>query len=233
MPGQTPPVRCLELKGLDFYEGREFFTEMGDFSGSDGEWRELIEFYNGNPLALELAANHIAEVFGGNISEFLREGQPVFRDLRDLLDWHFHRFSDREKEIIYWLAINRESVSLVELKEDILSPVAKQQVPETLQSLQRRWPLEYSPQGFKLQPVLIEYVTDRLIERVSEEISTINLELFNSHALLKATAKDYVREFQVRMIMMPVATRLVNAEKGLMAALQAWREKEGRHPGYR
>ncbi|NES81069.1 MAG: hypothetical protein F6K10_06495 [Moorea sp. SIO2B7] len=35
--------------------------------------------------------------------------------------------SDYEQEILYWLAINREAVSLAQLRDDILSPVAKQQ----------------------------------------------------------------------------------------------------------
>ncbi len=131
LAGKRKPVRFLELGGLDYVEGREIFEEISVFSGTDEEWQKLIEFYNGNPLALELAARHIEKVFFGDISKFLKEGKPIFGkplqddddkldDMRKLLDWHFQRLSSEQKEILYWLAINREPVSLSELKEDIL-----------------------------------------------------------------------------------------------------------------
>jgi hypothetical protein len=69
---------------------------------------------------------------------------------RDLWDWYFERLSDEEKEIMYWLAINREPVAIPELQEDILSPGAKEKVSSTLQSLQRRLPIERSEAGFTL-----------------------------------------------------------------------------------
>ncbi len=172
LEGKNKPVRSLELSGLNEVDGRKIFEETGAFFGSDEEWRNLIEFYNGNPLALELAAKHIEQVFFGDISEFWREGKPVFGDLWDLLNWHFGRLSDSEKEIMYWLAINREPVSPSELKRDILSQAARDQVPTTLQLLQRQLPLERSGRGFTLQPVLIEYMTGRFIEQVGKEIKT-------------------------------------------------------------
>lgn len=204
LEGKTRPVRSLELNGLNNSDGRKVFTEVGSFYGSDDEWKELIDLYNGNPLVLDLAAKHIKEVFLGNISEFLIREKPVFDDLRDLLDWHFERLSILEKDIMYWLAVNREPVSLSELIEDILSSLAKERVPATLQSLGRKLPLERSTSGFKLQPVLIEYVIERFVEQVSEEIWTGEIALFNSHALLKAQAQDFVREAQIRCIIKPI-----------------------------
>jgi len=95
------------------------------FFGSNENWHEIAEFYNGNPLALELAAKHIDEVFFGDISEFLRNKGQIFSDLKDLLDGHFNRMSDSEKEIMYWLSVHREPMSYSDLKEDILSPLSK------------------------------------------------------------------------------------------------------------
>jgi WD40 repeat protein len=207
--GKKRPVRSLELRGLDELEGQKIFLEIGDFSGSDEEWQEVIEFYNGNPLALELAAKHIDEVFFGNISEFLKVGKPVFGDLRELLDWHFERLSEQEKEVMYWLAINREPMSLAELREDIVSPLNKEKLPSTLQSLRRRIPLERSGDRFTLQPVLIEYITGRFIEHIIKEILAEKISLFNSHALMKAQAKDYIRDTQNHLILNFVLTRLL------------------------
>ncbi|WP_293108129.1 NB-ARC domain-containing protein [Moorena sp. SIOASIH] len=209
LEGKTRPVRCLELSGFEVSEGKKIFNSIASFSGSDQQWQELIDFYNGNPLSLEIVAKHIDEVFLGNIGDFLTEGKPVFDDFREVLTWHFEHLSDYEKEILYWLAINREAVSLAQLREDILSPVAKQQLPVTLQSLQRRLPLEKSSAGFTLQPVLIEYMTEKIIEQVSQEILTDKIALFNSHCLLKALAKQYVREAQSRLLLKPVIDLLI------------------------
>ncbi|MFB2978448.1 NB-ARC domain-containing protein [Microseira sp. BLCC-F43] len=168
LEGKHKPVRFLQLKGLEASEGRHIFNEIGDFSGSDDEWKQLIEFYNGNPLALEFAAHHIRDEFAGDISEFLRQGKPIFAHLRELLDWHFARLSDCEKEILYWLAIHREPISVANLKDDIVSSIAKERVAESLRSLHNKLPLEKSENRFTLQPVLIEYITEKLIEKVCQ-----------------------------------------------------------------
>ncbi|HAC63795.1 MAG TPA: hypothetical protein DCF68_09710, partial [Cyanothece sp. UBA12306] len=239
LEGKTKPVRFLELNGLDYLNGKKIFAEIGAFYGSDDEWREMIEFYHGNPLVLELVARHIDEVFFGQISEFLREGKLVFADISNFLDYHFERLSDNEKEIMYWLAINREAVSRSELEEDILSLLAKEQVPSTLQSLQRRLPLQKIAAGFTIQPVIIEYMTNRLIEQACEEIMSGEIELLNSHALLKALAKDYLRESQSRLILKPVTDRAISIlrskkffEEQLKKILSNLQEKSPLKPGY-
>jgi WD40 repeat protein len=262
LEGDKKPVRSLELRGLDETEGQKIFAEIGDFSGSEEDWKELTEFYNGNPLVLELAARHIKKVFSGNISRFLKEGKQVFGKLHDLLDWHFNRLSTNEKEIMYWLAINREPVTLSELKDDIVSPLAKEQVPETLDSLSDQIPLERSIEYFTLQPVLIEYMTDRLIkqvdeeiriakpeivdytterlvEQIGEEIKNGEIALLNNYALIKALTKDYVREAQRRLVLKPVLDKLLvtfgeksHFEAQLKKIISTLQEKYPRKPGY-
>jgi WD40 repeat protein len=214
LAGKKKPVRFLELGGLDYLAGKEVFEEIGDFIGSDDEWKELIDFYNGNPLALELAAHHIEEIFGGNISNFLREGKPVFDSMKELLNWHFNRLSEQEQEVMFWLAINREPVSISDLRNDIVSPVAKEQVASTIESLQRRLSIERIGNRFTLQPMLIEYMTEKFIESVCHEIEGNSIRVFNNHALLKAAAKDYIRDAQSRLIVKPVIDRLLYRLRG-------------------
>jgi WD40 repeat protein len=55
----------------------------------------------------------------------------------------------------------------------------------------------------------MEYVTTIFIDRIREEITTLDVAIFNSHALIQAQAKDYVRESQVRMILIPLVDRLM------------------------
>ncbi len=220
LEGEALPVRSLRLSGLKEVEGQEIFKVKG-LSGSESEFRTLVERYAGNALALKVVATTIQDVFDGNITEFLQQETAVFGDIRELLEQQFERLTDLEKEVMYWLAINREPVSLSELREDIVSPVPQQKLLEALESLLRRSLIEKatptlvekSAALFTLQPVVMEYVTQRLIERVCEEIATQNIELFRCYALMKATAKDYIKETQVRLILQPVLDGLLVAFK--------------------
>jgi WD40 repeat protein len=213
LESKTGVVRSLEVKGLHYLDGKKIFAEIGDFSGSREDWKQLNYLYNGNPLALELAARHIKEVFSGNVAEFLREGKPIFADLRDMLDWHFDRLSISHKEVMYWFAINREPTSIAKLKEDILLNASKEQISSTLHSLQRIIPLEKGSNGFTLQPVLIEYMTQRFIECVVEEVGGEKIGIFNTHALLKTSVSDYVSNIQRRLILEPISERLLEIYK--------------------
>ncbi len=239
LEGKTKPVRSIELKGLDEAASRELIAATEKLSGSDEDWKTLIKIYNGNPFALELATKHIKDIFRGNISDFLREGNSVFNNLQKLLDWHFNRLANNEKEVLYWLSINRVPISLKELKKDILSPQSKEQLSSSLQLLQRRLPLETSWKGFTLQPILIEYVTARLIDNITKEIESGELSLLNTHALIKALAPNYVRETQTRLILEPIRERLLlnfvtkaEVEIQLKQLLSNLREQIPRKLGY-
>lgn len=238
LEGEQSLVRSQVLKGVHRREGRAIVEDLGSFSGSDKEWDDLVDFYGGNPLALRLAAQRITEGHGGNISTFLRIDSLIFKDIRKLLDWYFTRLSVHEREIMYWLAINREPVLPSDLKDDTLSLPAHKVIDE-LQSLQRKLLLERNETSFTLQPVLIEYITERFIALVYEEISTGTVDLFNSHALLKALAKDHVRDAQSRLILKPLIERLLamcgglrNLAAQLKRTLSTLRQESPRTPGY-
>ena len=206
-------VRSLELTGLDLNSARAIFSDLGrayntNFQGTDTDWQTLISFYDGNPLALEVIARQIIKQFNGNLSEFLQQDLKVFGKIRDLLNWHFERLTADEKTVMYWLALNREAVSIADLQVDIFSPLAKKFLPETLDNLERKIPIEKTSNGFSLQPVLMEYMCDRAIAKVCQELKSGKLQLFNSHALIKASAKDYVKASQIRIILQPIIAQL-------------------------
>ncbi|MBD1808491.1 NACHT domain-containing protein [Microcoleus sp. FACHB-SPT15] len=232
--GETQAVRSYQIPGLKAVDGEEIFQAKG-LSGSDDEQRKLIEFYKGNPLALKIISTTIKEVFDSNIHDFLANGSVIFGRVRDLLDQQLNRLSDLEREVMYWLAINREPVSVSELREDIVSLESPPKLIEAMQSLVRRSLIEKSASLFTLQPVVMEYLTDRLIEQVCDEIKTGKIEVFNKYALIKATAKDYVREAQVRLILKPIAERTtVGAHDSatLQQILSTLQKQSPRQPGY-
>ena len=230
--GKTLPIRSMRLTGLCQTAVQDIFSVKGDFSGSAEEWRVLIQHYAGNPLALKMVACAIKDFFDGSITNFLeclQQGTLVFGDIRDLLACQIDRLSNLEQQVMYWLAIDREPVTLSELRTDFVPQVSLADLLETLTSLERRCLLDKATPTlieknrtlFTLQPVVMEYMTDRLIERVCLEVGVLSLcppwsqelkmHLFKTHALIKAQAKDYIRETQIRLILKPVADRLLNA----------------------
>lgn len=241
LEGEKLPVRSFQVMGLKQVEGQAIFKANG-FSGSEAQWSTLIKRYAGNPLALKIVITTIHDVFSGNISEFLEQveqGTAVFGEIRDLLQQQLNRLSDLETEVMYWLAINREPISLAELRKDIVSLVSPTEIFESLESLSRRSLIERNAGVFTQQPVVMEYMLERFREQVVEEINTENTFLLMSHALIKAQAKDYIRENQVRVILQPIAQKLSSIyrfnreiEDKLKQLISKIRTKYGDLPGY-
>lgn len=184
--GETLAVRSLQLTGLPTAEAREIFKAKGSFSASESDWRALIEHYAGNPLALEIVAPKIQDFFDSSVAKFLevlKQGTFVFDDIRNLLDRQFNRLSELETEVMYWLAIKREPVSFPELQAAFADKVRQSEILEALASLHRRSLIEKTSStlveknsvGFTQQPVVMEYLTEQLIEQVGEEITTQKL----------------------------------------------------------
>ncbi|WP_019500718.1 NB-ARC domain-containing protein [Pseudanabaena sp. PCC 6802] len=209
LEGANLPVRSLLLTGLNTSEIQEICQADGCFSQTETDWDDLTEIYAGNPLALKIVSTTVRDLFDGSIPEFLAQGTIAFGDINLLLDEQFHCLSDFEKQVMYWLAIHRESVSLTELREDFV-PIPPQHILlEALLSLSRRSLIEKSAGRFTLQPVVMEYVTEQLLDRICTELATQELDLFISHALIEAQAKDYVRASQTHLILAPLAARLI------------------------
>jgi WD40 repeat protein len=208
--GDLSLVRSLRVVGLTQTEGTELLHAKGVI-GDRSDCETLIDLYRGNPLALKIVSTTIQDLFDGQISTFLDVGTTAIADVWRLLDEQFHRLSDLEKQIMYWLAINRDWISLLELKADLLGGVSERRLLDALDSLQRRSLIECKSSRFTQQSVVMEYVTATLIGRISQEILTKTVNLLNSHALLKARAKDYIRETQLRLIVQPIAEQLTTS----------------------
>lgn len=226
--GKTLPVRSLTLQGLQVAEGQHLF-QLKQLTHSTAESAALVKQYGGNPLVLKIVATTIQEVFDGDISAFLRQGISIFDSIVELLDQQFERLSELEQAILFWLAIACEPISLESIHSDLCPPVSQRHALEALKSLGRRsliekakpTSFEKSSASFTLQPVITEYLLDRLIEQVAGQFgANINLVtepvLLNTHALIKAQSKDYIRETQTRLILKPLTERL----------LGTWRAKE-------
>jgi len=240
---QTQTISSLDLEGLNIEDGRKVFTKFGNFSGSEDEWELVVEYYAGNPLALEVVAGEIQDSLGGNFPRFVEEylGKATFTQINNLLERQFERLSPSEKQIMYWLAINYEPVSDEELQEDIILWETQQELVECLASLKRRSLIKNTQLGYTQLPVLREYIINRLINELCQEIKTGQIELLNSYSLSKATSKDYIRKAQVRLIIQPFLKRLLqvkevggsrNIKNQLIQILSKWQQIFPKAPGY-
>jgi WD40 repeat protein/predicted XRE-type DNA-binding protein len=210
--GENCQIHSLRLSGLTQENVEEIFQKKG-LTVSPEEGQTLVEQYAGNPLALKMVATTIQELFAGDIAQFLEQGTVIFGDISNLLDQQFERLSDLEKQTMFWLAINREWVTLPELRDDIIPAVAVKSLLEALESLQLRSLIEKSTStqlvSFTQQPVIMEYVTERLIDQVCQEMSTTEIVFFDRYPLIKAQAKHYLRHTQIRLILNPITERLL------------------------
>jgi len=205
-------VRSLPLSGLSQQDGLQILARES-MGANDAEWQEIITHYAGNPLALKIVAAGIRDLLSGDVSQMLalmREGGLTFGDIQDLLQRQFLRLSESEQEVMYWLAIAREPISAISLKENLLSIESKQKLIVTLELLKKRSLIEVMANGFTLQPVVMEYVNYQFIDKICQEINCTaqKINLLHSHALIEATAKDYIRDAQIRFILQPIADKL-------------------------
>ncbi len=135
----------------------------------------------------------------------------LFNDLQALVQQQFERLSREEQTVMCWLVIERELVSLDTLARERGPVLSRKQVLEAVEALRRRSLIERGSQGtvFTLQPMLMEYMTEQVIEHISAEIGHGQLSLVISHPLVKAQGKEYVRHSQIRFLLKPILKRLL------------------------
>ena len=234
------PLRTMQVTGLAEAACRALLAEQ-ELAGTAGDVAALARRYGGNPLALKLVAEPIRALFGGDITAFLTEGLLFFDGVGQLLAQQISRASVLEQALLTWLAIGREPVALDQLMRDLAGGASRSVVLAALHSLWRRNLIERGQENltFTLQRVVLEYLGERLVERAADEIMRDGFADLRHHALIQATAKDYVRSSQERLIAAPLLERLVSAyggaemvERQLLALLAAWSHRPQVEQGY-
>jgi WD40 repeat protein len=197
-------ANVCKLKGLDRYAAREKLRSYGVVG--DNQLLDVIsKRYGGSPLLLGLIPNTIKRVFGNNIQDFLVAPCINYDEIEKVLTEQLADLTKQQIALMYWLAIEREPVSLSQLQANLqYQPLLSRQVPKLLDALVSRNLVEQDEDQFSLQNVILEYVTDQLNTAIVEEIRAKKSDLLHSHSLLKAEAKEYIRKIQQRMILQPI-----------------------------
>ncbi|MEG4456185.1 NB-ARC domain-containing protein [Microcoleus sp. N9_A1] len=151
-------VCLLQLTGLG-EAATEILREKGLLD--EETWPELIELYHGNPLWLKLVAQTINKLFNGRVSQYLSY-QPVFLgdELTPILQQHYQRLSEIEKQAIALISNESEPVLLTQLMAKCQG--SQRELFKALQSLDRRAIIAKlsceAETVFTIPPVLKQYV---------------------------------------------------------------------------
>jgi hypothetical protein len=206
----TASIRLLRLESVSIEEGETILVAKRlKIQAKQPQVRELIELYQGNRLALKMVAELLKDVFDNNIATFLAQETLLFKDLRGLLAQQFDRLSWSEEQVMYWLAIDREAVTAEQLQAD-LALVSLTKLWDALISLDRRFliekikptstkPIELTSLdgvSYTQQPAVMEYVIERSIEQITQEVEQAQIDCLGSHALLKAQTQTMCQTYR-------------------------------------
>ena len=158
--GKSLPVRSLQITGLSQIEAQQILKDKG-IVDLDNQSKQLTGYYNGNPLALKIAATTISTLFGGDVSKFLDQGIVVFGDIWELLDQQFNRLSSLEQQIMYCLASHRKQATLSQLREDCFTTLCERELLEALESLHGRSLIEIHLASYTQPTVIMDYMNVR------------------------------------------------------------------------
>jgi hypothetical protein len=129
---------------------------------------DLVHLYRGNPLALQLIASVIRDQFGGDVSEFLRQG-TVFVDeffIETVLQQQMEYLSEVEKKILMILAEQLKPLDRDLLQTYLPVSISTAKFLNALTSLERRSLMERDTEAglvvYALQPMVRKYVKQYL-----------------------------------------------------------------------
>jgi WD40 repeat protein len=215
LEGEQLPVRSLLLRGLDG-DDVDCLLDAKGLSDSIAGRARLLALYSGNPLALNIVATSIRDLYEGDIDGFLAADETIFGDIRQLLDRQFDRLSPLEQTVMYWLAIEREWTAPADLHDQIVPITTKPKLLNAFTSLSRRSLIEQSNGKFTQQAVVMEYATARLLDRIATELddwdespeTAEGLPLWLQYPLFKSQSPVYIQTIQTRLFLQPIASQL-------------------------
>ncbi|MEM1367536.1 MAG: NB-ARC domain-containing protein [Cyanobacteria bacterium P01_H01_bin.15] len=201
-------IRSHVLPPLTIAETQTLFQTKGTFTGQPEHWEQLVQQYSGNTLALKIVSTTIFDLFQGNLSEFLAEGQILFEGLAAFLKQQWQQLSANEQWVLYYLAVHRNPASFKTIKADLLDTSQRRRLSDTLSALQRRTLLESKTDSdvlvFGLQSSVMEFSTVHLVEKLAAELAQSQPNLLHRLPLLKIDHQDYLQQAQRQQVLQPI-----------------------------
>jgi hypothetical protein len=207
----NPYIYTQQLRGLTLEASWMLIRNQIDTTSSQQDWQTLYNYYDGNPLILKIVASIIQEYFGGSLKEFVTylQYEPIlFDEIKNLLLPQLNSLTPEDQSVMYWLAIRQRVRSVEELSDLMVDLQQPQEIATILRSLKRRSLVERDGDGFTQQPVIREYLIYLLVERITQEIFTQELNLLKTHSLLQPEAQDALQQDQIQSLIKPILQQI-------------------------
>lgn len=197
-------AQLLRLDGLGSSAVEELLLSS-KIDTTESELEQLVKNFGGNPLKLNIISGSIKDLYGGDTNAFLADNVSSFEKVELLLDSQFERLPGMERDLVYWLAVRREPVSVDQLEELIFPYRGRQNIMTAAKRLSDLSLLSSAGNGFfTSQPVVVDYATNRLVEKCVAEIVDEAPDLLCSHGLIQSTAPGHIRDAQARILLTPL-----------------------------
>ncbi|HIK07554.1 MAG TPA: NACHT domain-containing protein [Trichormus sp. M33_DOE_039] len=216
-------VYSKKLMALNYEEVKEFLKAERLF-GLPNEIERFSKRYN-NPWILKRIIQRIQNVFNGDLSPFMNNGEfTTFIDdvTTEFLNQQFQALSQAEINLIYWVAIRRNRALWEQLVQDSKKFLTNQQLIDHLNGLISKHSLldkniEETPLIYVLDPVILRYTTERFIGSVCQQINQVfqsgvinGDELFITHSFITEYPVDEeLNQEQMRRIVQPMQKTLL------------------------
>ncbi|MBE3012822.1 AAA family ATPase [Microbispora sp. NEAU-D428] len=208
-PGRQ--VCTLQLGGLDTAACAELLT-VREIHADAAAAARMAEVYSGNPWEMTLAIGVVHDLYGGDAGAFLREEVAVTGDVRGLLAGQIARLNPLALAVLRWLSLGREPLGLDDLIHCLTpSVIAKSRVLDAMGTLlTRALAVRTDPGRFTVIPVIAEYMIEDLLDLAFSELVAGEPQVLSLHGLLRSSFREYVQQAQRRVLLAPLAARLLD-----------------------
>lgn len=170
-------LKVLQLNGLDKQSAQKIIYSAQRFSSSPDRslFSELIQLYGGNPLLLKIVTANLADLFSGNLTQFIQQTTLVIQQiLRNYLQKTSIDLSDTEIYLLCCLSFKNQPVRTNELESNLavageisdLQPVLKSLIKQAL--LVKK--IDEGEDIFTLNPELKKYINHQLIAKYLNQL---------------------------------------------------------------
>ncbi|MEB3226435.1 MAG: NB-ARC domain-containing protein [Synechococcus sp.] len=198
----NPHVATITLEGLSNLVAQQILQEYN--LRNPELWEAFVDTYRGNPLKLRLIAAGIQEWYGGSVAQFQNQETVIGGNtLRNILYSFTCRISNPEQEVLYWLMLWGQPITLEQLQSNYHHAISfASEVWDAVRSLERRFLLEkraHSEPHFGLQPSIQRFLAQEFTRHCCQEITqaianfpTMEFHLLQDYPLIPRGANPHV-----------------------------------------
>ncbi|MEG3880591.1 NB-ARC domain-containing protein [Microcoleus sp. herbarium7] len=174
---QSSTIKVLQLNGLDEQSAQKIIYSAKRFSSSteNNSFSEMSQLYDGNPLLLKIVTANFADLFSGNLTQFIQHTTLVIQQiLRNFLQKFSADLSDTEIYLLCCLALRTKPVSNNDLKSNLAVAGEISDLQPVLESLIKQALLvkiiAAGEDSFTLNPEIKKYINHQLIAKYFNQL---------------------------------------------------------------